>query len=54
MFTLESILIYRYITLFTNETYAICLFGFTVDNGGSWKIEIIGNTWRKYIIKEYY
>ena len=35
------------VTLFTNETCAFPLtyfFGFTVDNGGSQKTEIIGNT----------
>ena len=40
-------MILMYITLFTNETCAfrlICFFCFTVDNGGSQKTEIIGNT----------
>ena len=38
-----------YIMLSTNEhtrLRLICLFGFTVDNGGSQKTERIVNTWR--------
>ena len=39
--------ILMYITLLTNEHTRLrlnCLFGFTIDNGGSQKTEILGNT----------